>query len=476
MRIYFRLLLSCSLILAGCSTIQENVTTLVQSVPLPGGEGSAEGATGSISLSKIETPKVNTTTVSGAAQWPNSCDRVHWPAGIAKAGPGALKTVANVMEFAGFKGATQLVEGGTSFVNLISDMEMSLPDTTKQAYIYRALGGERNLVSPLSAYRFGDFNLASAKASAISNQTKAQHGPRSLEYASSLALLATVHTDSGFAESNDRAQGYWKEAAAIFREQGSATAEGAALIASGRLLVRQGNLRGILSVVDRLLSLPDQSEPLKMMALPLSAQLDVADGNPTAAFRKLATALQYWDSQLTQGQATTLDISRNLFGPFLEEGLFSTVPQLEGALVLTQAAEILTGMGQEKAALKLLDAALTKTRGSAAHYRPERVDIFIETAETAVLANDSGRASSALKSARNMHWWNLVLYNRAVANRSYAQGLERLKAGDYAEAEIWLRHALGWWQTDLGSSAEALRPLNALSRLYLKMGQQQLAA
>lgn len=412
---------------------------------------------------------------SAAPDWPTSCDTVHWPPAISKPAANPVYVAAGFMEAVGFKGIGNIVQSGETLVNVWSDSEMAVPDTTKQAYIYKALGREQHLTSPMAAYRFGDFALAQSKARQVSDQAKVQYGPTSAQYASSLTLLAIVHTDAGYAQQNDKAEAYWKEAIDIFRATRSTSAEGMALIGYGYLIARQGRIILLEQIVDRLLSLRGLSVDQQMLALALAARLDMLQGHNTSALRKLATALQHWDQRLSASQAGASDIARNLFGAFQEEDMFELVPQLEGAQVLVQAAELVSSNGFNEAGIKLLETAIAKTRQSAAHYRPERVDHFIQLAELRSRSGKRDEAASAIKTVSNIQRWNLVQFNRAVADRSYVQGLLGEQAGDFAEAELRLRYALGWWQTDLGASPKALRPVTLLSRLYGENGHPQLS-
>jgi len=400
---------------------------------------------------------------------------VSWPSSVYAKSQDASAIAIGALEEIGFKGLGNMVKTTGAFIDTISDSEMALSDTTKQPYLYRALGGEYDQISPLAAYRFGDFPRAQSKARQAAEAANAQYGANSAQHAASLAVLATVHEDASFAQQNNLAEDYWRNAIAIYRQLGQSQAEGMALLGYSRHLVRDGRQHELLVVHDRLLALPGLEQDQKMLALPLAATIDAWDGKFTPALRKLATALQYWDSRQTADQVATADLTRNLFGSFMQEDVFAVVPQLESARILAQAAEMLRSVGRTKASIELFDAAIAKSRGSAGHYRPERIDIFIRAAEAKAQLGRYEDAGAAVKTAGNMQRWNITLFGRAVADQKHAKALLLEHAGELAGAEQAFRYSLAWWQSDLAASTESLRPVIGLANLYARRGRAETA-
>lgn len=456
---------------SGCSTLQQSLPDLIKTLPPSSSEAGPASTSGASAPLAVTPSNVIRSSGSTTSAWPTSCDRVSWPAPVNKPSALNLQNAVAVAEVLGFKGLGNVVKSGENLVNVLTDSEMLTSDSSKQNYLYKALGREQHLISPMAAYRFGNFSMARAKAEAIVAQQKAQFGPKSLQHAQALALLATVTTDAGVAAANDGAAEAWREAAAIFRELRQETPEGLSLYSYGVLLARGGRGMQLKPVADRLLSLQGALSDVRMLALALAARVDATEGRIGNAIAKLGTALQYWDTRLTSQQATQNELTQRIFGAHIEEGVFELVPQLEASLVLAQAAEVLSAIGQHESAVRLLEKAIEKTNSTAAHMRPERVDIFLRLAMERVEIGRRDDAAASLKTVRNMHWWNLVFYNRAVAEKNYALGQLATAANDSAEAEMRYRAALAWWQTNLGGSAEALRPVAALARLHTKGAQ-----
>lgn len=449
---------------AACSVAKDQLPQLLANLP----SQSTDGATQSLQpLTKTAPSKVIRAEGALNAAWPTQCNPTAWPAPVYQSSVSAEAVLTGVAKVAGLGSAVTALQKLDNLANVMTDSEMSVPDQSKQQYIWHALGSEKHRVSPLSAYRFGDFALAHGKARQEAEQAKSQGGARSAVYAAALGQLAIVHTDTGFSKDNETAAAYWREAISILRDLKMSEHEAEALVRYGELEARQGRYIAVKQTSDRLLSLGGLPQPTSMRALALAARVDVFEGRSAAALQKLGTAHQYWETRKSAQQEATDKVVKQVFIPFAPNNDFELVPELETARVLAQLSEIMLATGRPQLAASLLDKALAKTRATAAHYRPERIDMFIQMAEMHSLAGKLGEARAAIKTTRNMHRWNLVNYNRAVANQFYAEGVTAIEQNDAATAEARLRGALAWWQGELGATPEALRPPTRLAQLYL---------
>ncbi|PPD31334.1 MAG: hypothetical protein CTY20_00965 [Hyphomicrobium sp.] len=457
---------------AGCSVAKDQLPQLLANLP----SQNTDGATQSLQpLTKALPAKVIRAEGSVNAAWPTQCNPTAWPAPIFQSNVSAEAVLTGVAKVAGLGSAVTALQKLDNLANVMTDSEMSVPDQSKQRYIWHALGSEKHLVSPLAAYRFGDFTLAQAKARQEAEQVKSQSGPRSANYAAALGQLAMVHTDTGFSKDNETAAAYWREAISIFRDLRMQDQEGEALVRYGELEARQGRFVAVKQSSDRLLSLSGLPQPTSMRSLALAARVDAFEGRMAAAIQKLGTAHQFWETRKSGQQEANDKLIKQVFIPFAPNNDFELIPELETARVLAQLGEVMQATGRPQLSAILLDKALAKTRATPAHYRPERVDMFIELAEMNALAGKIAEARAGIKTARNMNRWNLVLYNRAVANQKFAEGVAALEQNDAAAAEAGLRGALAWWQGELGAAPDALRPATKLAQLYLAQKNSQLA-